>query len=72
MHELFSLMLLVHRLMGGILCEMLMSVDSMCVISLRRKPIVNVNENVLKLVSCLISFCMHLSWHSACMYCAVK
>jgi hypothetical protein len=32
----------------------------------------NVNENVLKLVSCLISFCMHISWHSACMYCTVK
>jgi hypothetical protein len=38
----------------------------------RPNPIVNVNENVLKLVSCLISFCMHLSWHSVCMYCAVK
>jgi hypothetical protein len=38
----------------------------------RPNPIVNVNENVLKLVICLISFCMHLSWHSARMYCAVK
>jgi hypothetical protein len=35
-------------------------------------PIVNVNASVLKLLSCLISFFMHLSWHSACMYCVVK
>jgi hypothetical protein len=42
------------------------------VISLRPNPIVNVNANVLKLVSCMTSFYMHISWYSACMYCVVK
>jgi hypothetical protein len=31
------------------------------IISLRPNPIVNVNANVLKLVSCMTSFFMHLS-----------
>jgi hypothetical protein len=47
-------------------------IEGLSIIPLSQTPTVNVNENVLKLVSCLISFCTHLPWDSAHMYCALK